>query len=83
MDFCHFEEIYLTNMEKSYWTLIRCQNKLGVLKTATEKVAHKAAEETGEVIGNRIANRIVKIKPVPDVNSRSFEEIFIPPEKRE
>ena len=59
------------------------KNRLGVLKTANEKVAHKAAEETGEVIGNRIANRIVKIKPVPDVNSRSFEEIFIPPEKRE
>ena len=59
------------------------KNRLGVLKTTNEKVAHKAAEETGEVIGNRIANRIGKIKPVPDVNSRSFEEIFIPPEKRE
>ena len=46
---------------------------IDVLKTATKKVAHKAAEATGDFIGIKIADKIVK--PV--------EEIIIPPEKRE
>ena len=41
---------------------------LHTLKTATNKVAHNAAEATGEVIGNKITNKISKPKPVPDKN---------------
>ena len=51
---------------------------LDVLKTASTKVAHKAAEATGEFIKNKIVNKIVNPKPVPDVNSRN-----VPPEQKE
>ena len=51
---------------------------LDALNTATKKVAHKAAEATREFIGNKISNKIVKL----DENSRNFEEIIIPPEKK-
>ena len=64
---------------------------LDASKTASKKVVHKAAEATGEFIENKIADalsklnndKIVKEKPVVDENSRNFEEITIPPEKRE
>ena len=52
---------------------------LDTLKTPSEKVLYKSAEATGEFIGNKI----VKPKLVIDYNSRSVEEIIIPPEKRE
>ena len=51
---------------------------LDALNTATKKVAHEAAEATREFIGNKISNKIVKL----DENSRNFEEIIIPPEKK-
>ena len=51
--------------------------ELNALKTASKKLAHKAAEATGEFIGNKIADKIVKLKHVPDVNSRNAEEINI------
>ena len=44
---------------------------------------HEAAELTGKFIRNRIADKIVKLKPVPDENPKSVEEIVIPPEKKE
>ena len=53
------------------------------LKTATKKVAHKAAKTRGKLIGNKIANKIEKPKPVPDESSRNGEEIIIPLEPRE
>ena len=63
--------------------LLDTVTKTGVdaLKTV-QKVVCKAAEATGESIGNKIANKIVKLKPVPDVNSKIVDEIVIPPEKR-
>ena len=51
---------------------------IGVFKTASKNVAHKAAEATGEFIGNKIADKIAKPKPVPDVNSRNNEEMITP-----
>ena len=59
------------------------KNRLYALKTDFKKVAHKAAEATGEFIANKIADKFVKLKLVPDVNSRNVEEIVIPPEKSE
>ena len=53
------------------------------LKTATEKVVHKAPEATGEFIGNKVADKIVNQKPVTVKNARTVEEIIISPEKRE
>ena len=43
---------------------------------------HKAAETTGEFIGDKVADKIVKVKPVPDENSRDVEEIVIPSERK-
>ena len=70
-------------------------NKTGLdaLKTASQKVVHKAAEATGEIILNKITDKIVKpggclcdnLKPkfLPAENLRSVEKIVIPPEKRQ
>ena len=52
---------------------------LNGLKTASKKVVQKAAEATGELIGNKITDKILKLVE----NSRNFEEIVIPPEKRQ
>ena len=46
---------------------------LAALKTASKRVAHKAAEATSEFIGYRIADKIV----------RPYEKIIISPKKRE
>ena len=54
---------------------------LDALKTATEKVAHKAAEATGEFIWNKIADKIANPKPVPQANSRNIQETATVPEK--
>ena len=43
---------------------------LDALKTASQKVVHKAAEATGDFIGNKIVDKIVK----PDENLRDVEE---------
>ena len=53
------------------------------LKTVTKNVAHKAAKATGEFTGNKIANKTLKSKRVPNVKSKNFEEIIVPPEKGE
>ena len=72
MDFCYFEEIFLTNIENSYWIL-----------NASKKVVHKV----GEFLGNKTPDAVTKLSDnkvvKPDENSRNFEEIIIPPEKRE
>ena len=79
--------------ENGFWSVTRnLSNKYGkqlldtllnVLKTGSKKVVHRATKATGEFIGDRIADKIVKTKPLPAENSRNFEEIFIPPAKRE
>ena len=56
---------------------------LNALKTATKKVAHKAAEATREFIGNKITDQTLKPKPMLHENSRNVEEIIIEPEKKE
>ena len=48
-----------------------------------KKVVHKAAEAAGEFIGNKIADKIMQLKPVIYEKSINFEEIDIPPEKRQ
>ena len=72
MDFCYFEEIFLTNIENSYWIL-----------NASKKVVHKV----GEFLGNKTPDAVTKLSDnkvvKPDENSRNFEEIIIPPEKTE
>ena len=72
MDFCYLQEIFLTNIENSYWIL-----------NASKKVVHKV----GEFLGNKTPDAVTKLSDnkvvKPDENSRNFEEIIIPPEKRE
>ena len=53
MDLYHLQEIFLKNIENSYWT-----QGLDSLKTASKKVVHKAAEATGEFIGNKMADKL-------------------------
>ena len=52
-------------------------------RNASKNVVHKTAETTGELIGNKIAEKNVEPKSVRDKNSRNFEEILIPLEKRQ
>ena len=83
MDFCHLREIYLTNMEKNHYKLL----KKGT--NASKKLIHKAAEAAGEFLGNKIAetlaksydDRVATTKHITDGNSRNIEEIIIPPQK--
>ena len=60
-----------------------CYEKKTATKTSFKKVVHKTAKRTGESIGNKFANKIVKPKSISEMNSRNFEEIVTPPEKRE
>ena len=53
MDLYHLQEIFLKNIENSYWT-----QGLDGLKTASKKVVHKAPEATGEFIGNKMADKL-------------------------
>ena len=59
------------------------QKKKPATKTVFKKVVHKTAKRTGESIGNKFADKIVKPKSIYEMNSRNFEEIVTPPEKRE
>ena len=65
----------------------RTKNKkiqqLYAAKTASKRVVNKLAEATGELIENKIAKNIANPKSVSDENSGNFEEIAIPPEKRQ
>ena len=54
VDFYHSQDIYQTNMGKTYWILLQ-KSGLDAAKTAPKKVFHKIAEPTGELIGNKIA----------------------------
>ena len=71
---------FARNLSKKYGKQLMdtpTKTALDALKTASEKIVHKAAEARGEFIGNKITDNIVKPKPVPDANSRNVEEIFI------
>ena len=46
MDFCYSREIYLTNMKNNSWILLKKQDYIDAIKTASKKLVHKAAEET-------------------------------------
>ena len=59
------------------------KTELDAPKTASKKVAHKAAETTSEFIGNKIPDKFVEPKSVADANSRNVAEIIIPLERRE
>ena len=59
------------------------KTELDAVKTPSKKVVHKAAEATEEVIGSKISDKTVKLKHIPDENSRNIKKIAIPSEKRE
>ena len=46
---------------------------IDALNNSTKKV-HKAAEPSDQFRENNIADEIVKLKPVPDGNSRTIEK---------
>ena len=73
LNFCHLQEIYLTNSGKK---IIGTATKAGldVAKPASKKV-YKTAEATEELTGQKMAQKIVKPKPILDVNSRNVKEI--------
>ena len=56
---------------------------LDAAKTASKKVVHKRVGATGEMVGNKTSEKIVKPKLVPEANSRNFEQLIIPPEKKQ
>ena len=71
---------FVRNLSKKYRKQL-LDTGLDVLKTASKKVVHKAAEAIDEFVGNNIADKTVKQKPVIDENSGNVEEIIILPEK--
>ena len=81
MDFCQLQEIF-KQIQKRKSINTATKTELDALKTASKKVAHRAAKATEEFIGNILAGKIVKTKPGPDEKLKSFEEMVIPPEKR-
>ena len=81
MDFCNLEEIYLTDIRKTFEYCYKSWNRC--CKNCFQKIVHKTAEATGDLRGIKTAEKIVKAKPVPDENLRNVKEINIPPEKRE
>ena len=52
-------------------------------KNCFQKIVYKTAQTIEYFIGNKVAGKIVKPEPVLDMNSRNFEEIVIPPEKKQ
>ena len=61
IDFCHFREIYSTNMEKHYYILLQKQAQM-LKKKLLSKIVHKAAKTTGEPIKNKAADKIVEFR---------------------
>ena len=49
------------------------KTELDAVKTASKIAVHNTVEATGKFIGNKIADQILKLKPVPDANSRNAE----------
>ena len=51
-------------------------------KTASKRVVQKTAEATGDLIGNKIADKITSVGK-PKEKTKTLEEIYILPEKRQ
>ena len=51
-------------------------------KTASKRVVQKTAEAAGDLIGNKIADKITSVGK-PKEKTKTLEEIYIPPEKRQ
>ena len=80
MDFCHWQEIYPTNMGKNFGC--SCKNRTRCCKNCFQKLVHKTAAARGELIESKITKKIIKRKLVSEGNSKNVEETNIPPEKR-
>ena len=53
-------------------------------KTASKTVVQKTAEATGNLIGNKRADKITSVgKSKQKGGTKTVEEIYIPPEKRQ
>ena len=59
------------------------KTRLGVLKNASKKVAHKTAEAAGESIGNKITGKSLKPKLIPDENSTNLKKWLFHQKKME
>ena len=57
-DFCHWQEICLTNTEKNYWIQLK-ETGLDTAKTASKKVVHKTVKPTRELVGDKTAGKIL------------------------
>ena len=55
------------------------KNRIRCCRNCFKNVVHKITETKGELVGNKIVEKIVKLKLVPNENSKSVEEIFILP----
>ena len=55
---------------------------LEAVKNASKQLIHKIAEATGKFRGDKNTEKIMKLKPMPDINSRNIRDIVTPPEKR-
>ena len=53
-----------------------------VAKIASKRVVQKAAEASRYLIGNKIADKITSVGK-PKEKTKTLEEIYIPPEKRQ
>ena len=53
-----------------------------VAKIASKRVAQKAAEATRYLIGNKVADKITSVGKSKE-KTKTLEEIYIPPEKRQ
>ena len=59
MDFCHLQEICLTNMENNYQILIQKQDYM-LSKTSSKKGVNNEAEAAGKFIRKKISDEILK-----------------------
>ena len=62
----------MRNLSKKYGKQLLdtvTNTELDALKTASKKVAHKAAAATGQFMGKKTADKIVKPKPLLTGNS--------------
>ena len=81
MDASHSWEIYPRSARN---IIVSCyKSRTRCCKNYFQKIVCKTAQAIEYFIGNKVAGKIVKPEPVLDMNSRNFEEIVIPPEKKQ
>ena len=81
--FCHLPENLVINMVKK---LMDTAAKTGIdpAKSPSKRVVQKTAEATGDLIENKIAHKIPSVgKSKEQEKTKTVEEIYIPPEKRQ